>query len=434
MGMAITPKPPFTVTVFVLRLLAICGYGSWEGLKTDLRVHRNTDDGVSGAGEVRFQPVPYKRDFIQLMETNMHKGFDLLDDMHGQEEIPDEVLMSGKKNIIFLDIDGVIQPYRHEYRFGHSIDHSLAMLSEMCDPILVKEGDPWDIVAAYYDWDEIAMGRLAKLCRHCGAYIVLHSSWIEFNSLERLRLFFSFYGLADYVLDVCPEVTQNEKDESREKAGYYIDEKAIKIRKWLKLHANEVRDYIVIDDHDMSWSFGEHFLITSDRLKESDYLACADILSGYRSIEQVDENTISSGGAYARYQIAPIGSMRGLFFATAFSQHNDSDHDWHHRMADYRLLVMHLLEQYFWEGRDEQYDDVSYFCWCLKKEQESLARWEQKDTMESMSGYHWIDYGNYDIQMPILEAEGVKRLNRQSEETIAAYKMGLQLLGRLGKE
>ncbi|MBQ9010576.1 MAG: hypothetical protein IJ088_14810 [Clostridia bacterium] len=123
------------------------------------------------------------------------------------------------------------------------MDKTIEMLRETYDPKLVDEGDPWDIATAYYDWDEVAMAWLAKICRHCGAFIVLHSSWIQWNSLERLKLFFSFYGLSEYVLDKCPEVGAETIKAERKRCGYFVDEKVIKIRKWLQEHADMVRQY-----------------------------------------------------------------------------------------------------------------------------------------------------------------------------------------------
>ena len=95
----------------------------------------------------------------------MFKGFECLSDRRDQEEMAEEIMearIRGRKNIIFLDIDGVIQPYGHEFRFSHDIDQSIARLCERYDPALVNEGDPWDIVAAYYDLPSCA-GIMARL-------------------------------------------------------------------------------------------------------------------------------------------------------------------------------------------------------------------------------------------------------------------------------
>ena len=52
----------------------------------------------------------------------VRKGLDLLREKSKQEEVPKEVLATERKNIIFLDIDGVIQPYTY-----HSYCTSTAM-------------------------------------------------------------------------------------------------------------------------------------------------------------------------------------------------------------------------------------------------------------------------------------------------------------------
>ena len=63
----------------------------------------------------------------------MHKGIDLF------RNDPD--LGERKKSIIFLDIDGVIQPYHSQMRHEYDLDAMIEKLYEKYDPEVVRRGD-----------------------------------------------------------------------------------------------------------------------------------------------------------------------------------------------------------------------------------------------------------------------------------------------------
>ena len=52
----------------------------------------------------------------------MHKAIDFL---------RKEPVDNNKKNIIFLDIDGVIQPYNNQYRFNYDMKKTVETLSKV---------------------------------------------------------------------------------------------------------------------------------------------------------------------------------------------------------------------------------------------------------------------------------------------------------------
>ena len=160
------------------------------------------------------------------------------------------------KRIIFLDSDGVIQPHTgsNAMRSGHLTDRLLEDLCQRYDPALVREGDPYDLAAAFWDWDPGALGRLKYLCRRTGSRIVLHSDWTKNTRQERLKLFFALHGMQEYILDVC-----NRTADSVVSAGA---EKVNAIRSWLAEHEGGAAEYLVLDDRDFSWEFGRHCVCT----------------------------------------------------------------------------------------------------------------------------------------------------------------------------
>lgn len=67
----------------------------------------------------------------------MHKTLDLISEKKNDRncKLQKSDIEDGKKNIIFLDIDGVLQPYDQRKRFDHDLDK---LVDYLCD----KYNDP----------------------------------------------------------------------------------------------------------------------------------------------------------------------------------------------------------------------------------------------------------------------------------------------------
>ena len=323
----------------------------------------------------------------------MHKGLDFIDRDY-QNEVPKEILQSEKKNIIFLDIDGVIQPYENKYRFYHSFEKTLDLLKKKYPAKYIDEGDKFDICAAYYDWDEIAMGRILYLCRHTGSYIVLHSAWIKYSSLERFKVFFDFYGLSDYLLDKCECIEDSNMRVSRKQYGYYVDEKVIEINRWLDKHNNEVENYVVIDDLDMSWEFGTHFIYTRNILSSNDAFIAKSMLLGYE-IEEKEPGRIQHYDYYAIYRIYEVGNKKGVFYRTGYS-HYLSDWIWNDISFVYRLFFMFFLNKYCCIKRNDEYKDIGFVCWCIPHTDNEAIKMKRKEIISGLRAPH-LGYKNFSL-------------------------------------
>ena len=186
----------------------------------------------------------------------MHKSFGFIRDNRIKQD--DEL---NKKNIVFLDIDGVLQPYNNQYRFDHNMQETINYLCEQYNDEIYRQMDIYDVCAALYDWDDVAIGILTKMLRVTNSYIVVHSGWKEYNNLEQMKALFRLYNLEDYVIDVCDK-----------------GDKVNVVNKYLEEHKDEINEYIVIDDEDMTTSFGHHFVKTSNHLTFKNYEHCVKIL------------------------------------------------------------------------------------------------------------------------------------------------------------
>ena len=75
--------------------------------------------------------------------------------------------------IIFLDIDGVLQPYNNNERFNHDLKETVKKVAEKYNDEIYFTMDPYDVAAVYYDWDEKAVRLLRDCLDKTGAKIVI---------------------------------------------------------------------------------------------------------------------------------------------------------------------------------------------------------------------------------------------------------------------
>lgn len=173
--------------------------------------------------------------------------------------------------VIFLDIDGVIQPCNSEIRFTQfcvqstllktslpmkeilSIDFeetearyqkSLSQ-SEKENPIVLLQNclaqidskynklDKYDIAAVCCDWNKGSVKLLRQLCDETDAKFVISSDWRRGKSIDQLKLLFRIHGLDDLVIDVT-----SEEPERRH----------LQIKKYLEENPNITR-FAILDDY-----------------------------------------------------------------------------------------------------------------------------------------------------------------------------------------
>lgn len=206
----------------------------------------------------------------------MHKTLDLISEKKSNRNrnLQKDDTEDKKKNIIFLDIDGVIQLYEQKERFDHDLDGLIDYLCEKYHDPIYREMDKYDVGAAYYDWDDIAVGILTKLIRLTASHVVIHSGWRETNNLDKLKALFRLYNLEDYIIDVCP---QGNKEDA--------------ILQYIEKNQEWIYRYVVIDDADMTAEFGHCFVQTRDLIDMKNYEQCVNVLS-CTYLLNVDEDMI----------------------------------------------------------------------------------------------------------------------------------------------
>lgn len=158
-------------------------------------------------------------------------------------------------NIIFLDIDGVLQPYNNDYRFKYDLNKLQTYLSEKYNNSIYLNIDKFDLGACFYDWNEISIGILKELLNKTNSQLVIHSGWKDCLTKDEIIALFKIKDLDKYIIDV---VDRGDKIKA--------------IKKYIETHSMD--NYLIIDDSNFTNDFGKNFYLTKDFIKEKDYYEC----------------------------------------------------------------------------------------------------------------------------------------------------------------
>ena len=175
-----------------------------------------------------------------------------------------------RRLVIFLDIDGVLQPPSRQTRFKHDLEELRRSLADRFDDATYLSIDKYDLGAVYHDWDSEAVERLRTLCSDFGAHIVISSDWRRSSSIRRLQALFRVHDLHDYVTDTTKEI---------DGPPHY---RAGEVKEYLDSHP-EIERFVIIDDgygHEFDELFPEQFVHTGYRLEAHDEQRARQILSG----------------------------------------------------------------------------------------------------------------------------------------------------------
>ena len=207
--------------------------------------------------------------------------------------------------IVFLDIDGVLQPAWSRKRFEHINEiEEVASRLEARNPdyeyrayVTAEQGPHgtpysrnirrYNLAAVYFDWSKSAVAYFTDILQKSDAKIVISSDWRDEGEYA-IKLFLSVYGLdkyyyglvdASYYVSVgdryikrdFPRQKQAEKYfQSIRPEGVYFDSRASEIRDYLDQHP-EVTSYAAIDDRNLGFPVDGHFVhVRHGELKAED--------------------------------------------------------------------------------------------------------------------------------------------------------------------
>ena len=220
--------------------------------------------------------------------------------------------------VLFLDIDGVLQPCGRQERFEHK-DEILAISAELNKKIMTdfdyesyiaeSYANLCDIGAVYFDWDKSSVERLRHILDATGARVVLSSDWRE-GGMKRMKGLMAIHGLDGYLDDATFCILNKEQFCSPENRQFYIekqnawnkirnviyeflsksystdpkiwsgsvDYRAAEIREYLDRHP-EITSFVVLDDRNLEKGLDGHFIHTKNHISEEDMWHSIEILN-----------------------------------------------------------------------------------------------------------------------------------------------------------
>ncbi|ETR72263.1 MAG: hypothetical protein OMM_01855 [Candidatus Magnetoglobus multicellularis str. Araruama] len=176
--------------------------------------------------------------------------------------------MKNHKKIIFLDIDGVIQPPANQFRFACDMDTLQKCMAREHNAPLYMDIHKYDLAAAYCDWDEEAVENLRTLVEQTNAKIVISSDWRSFNDTEKMKLLFKIYDMDEYIIDVTAE-------------GLKYCFRDGECAEYLFRHP-DVTQFVIIDDRysrDFKARYPDNFVHTDQMFEKEDLQKALSILN-----------------------------------------------------------------------------------------------------------------------------------------------------------
>ena len=140
-------------------------------------------------------------------------------------------------NIVFLDIDGVLQPYNSDLRFNYIRDKNI--INDLSNKFNTDYSiyDKYDVLATLYDWNKKAIKRLNYILETTNSKIIISSDWRQDKYPNKMKDLLKIHNLDQYYF------TDNIiiKD-----FIYYPKRRALEIEN--SLNNYNINNFVILDD------------------------------------------------------------------------------------------------------------------------------------------------------------------------------------------
>ncbi|MCD7894965.1 MAG: hypothetical protein LUG60_14915 [Erysipelotrichaceae bacterium] len=202
--------------------------------------------------------------------------------------------------VMFLDIDGVLQPYNNEYAFCNKIPRDLLIkyisLKYQRDYFMHYS---LEVRYCLLDWDVKAIRRIRHICEKTDAKIVMSSGWRPStygkDDPTHLRDLLHIWDLDKYYLGETEVLWRESSNRGMkmDKAKEYLKDydvegfrkRVVEIVDYLLNH-DDITNYVVIDDMDLyNAGLDGHYVRTCDIINDDQAKECIKILNSSYNIQ-----------------------------------------------------------------------------------------------------------------------------------------------------
>ena len=168
-------------------------------------------------------------------------------------------------NIIFLDIDGVMLPFRNHQRIKADLDALRIEVAQKFNDEAFLTMNKFDIGAFCLDFQPESVDYLKRLIKEFDARIVFSTGW-RYMGYETLLKLFKILDLDQYIIGETPryeniDITQYDYIFDQDIPFMFNYYRVVEILEYVKTH--DVDNYVALDDMDLSY-LGNHFIYIED--------------------------------------------------------------------------------------------------------------------------------------------------------------------------
>lgn len=162
-------------------------------------------------------------------------------------------------NVVFLDIDGVLQPLNSFERFKYMNYDTIKYLSDKYHTDYFKY-NYYDVCAVYVDWENSAVEKLKYILDSTNSKIIISSNWRDVDYKSKMYDLLKLKDLHKYYYADNPYIIDGSS---------YYRERAKEIL--ASLNKYDIKNYVIIDDMvELIRYFPDNFVCVRNYLQDRD--------------------------------------------------------------------------------------------------------------------------------------------------------------------